>query len=362
MVFIEEQWSGLAWVYLDNALLAMPDLPKPRDKQSTLASRIKEDKIYDYDEQKETSRAVHVLFSAAGTGKTRQIFDLLRQHWGFYMLAPNLEPTQALSTDVDIIEPRRYFASRDTYTMYEDHPRISEHWKSTTIHVFQPLVVARVALLYEFLRRHPEATPTQWLWLQISCKVLDPFDALYRLFRLVDPDCLGFEPGISIQAEMPGDLVPKCHNLLKDISFEPSGVSLYYCFDEAQYTFQVPEALSMLSDLYNTLTLSFTMSLDRELGYVERPGELDSTETSPREIESASDAASRSTSDDMPTINPTLVVSGTSLQIEKLEETLDNLSTYTWGKDEVPVTKWDSYLVHSDFPLITSHMDFWKLY
>lgn len=64
----------------------------------------------------------------------------------------------------------------------------------------------------------------------------------------------------------------------------------------------------------------------------------------------------------MPIINPTLVVSGTSLQIEKLEETLDILSTYTWGKDEIPVTKWDSYLVHNEFPLITSYMDFWKLY
>jgi hypothetical protein len=362
MVFIEEQWSGLAWVYLDNALLAMPGLPEPKDTESTFANRIKEDKIQDHDEKKETARAVHVLFSAAGTGKTRQIFELLRQHWGFYMLAPNLEPTQALSTDVDIIEPRRYFTSRDTYTMYEDHPQISENWKSTAIHVFVSLIVSRVALLYEFIRRHPEATPTKWLWLQISCKAFDPFDALYRLFRLVDPDYLGCEAGISIQAEMPGYVVPKCHALLEDISPQSSDVSLYYCFDEAQYTLETPEALSMLSDLYNTLTLFFTMSLDSELGHFKHSGEPDSTETTPREINSASDAASCSTSDDIPIINSTLVVSGTSLQIEKLEETLDSLSIYTWGEGEIPVTKWDSYLVHNEFPLITSYMDFWKLY
>ncbi|KAF5679155.1 hypothetical protein FHETE_896 [Fusarium heterosporum] len=362
MVFIEEQWRELAWVYLDNALSTVPDFPLPEHAKSSFIDDRKNDAADYIDEGKKTARAVHVLFSAAGTGKTQQIFRLLQEHWGFYMLAPNLEPTPASPADTEIIEPRRYSASRDTYTVYEDHPLTNPKWDSDSVNVFRPIVVARAALLAEFLRRHAKASPRIWLWLQISCKTFDPFDALYRLFRLSDPSYLGLDSVVSIKAEMPRDMVPDCYALLKDRSSSSSDVFLYHCLDEAQYTFWDPEALSMFYDLYESLTEDFMMQSDWQPRH-DNPLEVHESVTIPPQNDvSFNEVPPWNIDDGMPEINHSLLVSGTSLEVQRLEEILAQLFGKIWGDDDPPPEQWTKYQIHTVFPLIASDSDFWMLY
>ncbi|KAF5010811.1 hypothetical protein FDECE_3054 [Fusarium decemcellulare] len=369
MVYVEEQWNNLAWVYLDAALSKVPDIAHPEADASSSAfiRRIQNDKIYDYDDKKESARAVHVLFSAAGTGKTRQIFELLQHHWGFYMLPPNLEPTQVPPSgwhekeNIDILGPQRYAASRDTYTMFDDHPQMGPNWGSDSVNVFQAIIVSRVALLHEFLLRHPSPTPTKWLWLQISCAMFDPFDALYRLFRLADTEHLGLDAAISIGAEMPGYLVPKCYAVLEDRFPQSGEISLCYCIDEAQTTIDSPQASAMFGHLYDALSLFYALSRDA-MPVTQEASQSDQV----AEASDGGDFIRREIvwqiNDEMPIIDPILVVSGTSLNLDKVREMLANCSTDTWGSDEPAVTKWEAYLLHDTFPLVSSDADFWNLY
>ncbi|CVK96763.1 uncharacterized protein FMAN_11092 [Fusarium mangiferae] len=360
MVYIEEQWKNIAWVYLDCAVPAIPNLDMLGDVESSLMDRIEKDKVFGENEKRETPRSVHVLFSSAGTGKTRQIFELLQKQWGFYLLAPNLAPKAELSrTDgkdhegMDIIDTKRYSASRDTYTMFEDHPQMIPEWISKEINVFRPLIVARVALLYEFLRRYPSPTPRQWLWLQVSCDNCDPFDALYRLFRLSADQYLWWDEYVYVWAEIPGFIIYKCYSFL---SKEPNQFfkgSLYHCFDEAQLTLDDPQASSMLRHLYETLTLT----------YVVPWASANNKELVDRHMEDPeSDARSLQTSDEMPYVDPILVLLGTSLRLEVLQENLATYSSDAWGEGEETVTKWDSYRIDDTFQLIASDADFWALY
>ncbi|QGI98587.1 hypothetical protein CEK26_011656 [Fusarium fujikuroi] len=360
MVYIEEQWKNIAWVYLDCAVPAIPNLDILGDVESSLLDRIEKDQVFGRSESRETPRSVHVLFSSAGTGKTRQIFELLQKQWGFYLLAPNLAPKAELSrTDgkchegMDIIDTKRYSASRDTYTMFEDHPEMIPEWISKNINVFRPLIVARVALLYEFLRRYPSPTPRQWLWLQISCDNCDPFDALYRLFRLSADRYLWWDEYVYVWAEIPGFIVHKCYSFLSKHSDQLFKGSLYHCFDEAQLTLDDPQSSSMLSHLYATLTLMYVVPLagpnTEELG----DDHMEDQE---------SDTRSLQTSDAMPYIDPILVISGTSLRLEVLKEKLATYSSDAWVEGGEAVKKWDSYRIDDTFQLIASDADFWALY
>ncbi|KLO93681.1 Uncharacterized protein LW94_12456 [Fusarium fujikuroi] len=360
MVYIEEQWKNIAWVYLDCAVPAIPNLDILGDVESSLLDRIEKDQVFGRSESRETPRSVHVLFSSAGTGKTRQIFELLQKQWGFYLLAPNLAPKAELSrTDgkchegMDIIDTKRYSASRDTYTMFEDHPEMIPEWISKNINVFRPLIVARVALLYEFLRRYPSPTPRQWLWLQISCDNCDPFDALYRLFRLSADRYLWWDEYVYVWAEIPAFIVHKCYSFLSKHSDQLFKGSLYHCFDEAQLTFDDAQSSSMLSHLYATLTLMYVVPLagpnTEELG----DDHMEDQE---------SDTRSLQTSDAMPYIDPILVISGTSLRLEVLKEKLATYSSDAWVEGGETMKKWDSNRIDDTFQLIASDADFWALY
>ncbi|KAI8717224.1 hypothetical protein NCS52_00797600 [Fusarium sp. LHS14.1] len=367
MVYMEEQWAKLAWVYLDAAISDMPELADPKEDPSTTSfiKKLRDDKVPDRDHGEEMTRAVHVLFAAAGTGKTRQIFGLLQQHWGFYIMSPNLEPTDASSTEQegregsDILGAQRYAASRDTYTMFEDHPQIDPNWYPEDVDLFRPIIVARVALLYEFLIRHPSATPMMWLWLQISCAAFDPFDALYRLFRLTDTEYLGIDATVFLHAEIPGHLVPRCYALLEDRFWKPSGLPLCYCMDETQTTIDNPQASEMFGHLYNSLTYFYALS---NHDWSAASVALRRQQPSEDEDDSPDQDAPWQMGDEMPKINPILLISGTSLNLEKIREMLALFSTDTWGDDEPPVDCWEAYLVHNMFPLVSSDEDFWRLY
>jgi hypothetical protein len=355
MVYMEEQWKNIAWVFLDCAVPEIPNLDVLGDVESSLMDRIAKDKIFGESKKRETPRSVHVLFSSAGTGKTRQIFELLQKQWGFYLLAPNLAPTAEHSKyeGMDMIDTKRYSASRDTYTMFVDHPQMIPECISEEINVFKPIIVARVALLYEFLRRYPSPTPRQWLWLQISCDTCDPFDALYRLFRLSADQYLWWDEYVYVWAEIPGFIVHKCYSFLSKHPDQLFNASLYHCFDEAQLTLDDARASSMLSHLYATLALMYAIPLSGHNTEERVDEDMEDQE---------GDAMSLQTSDDMPYIDPILVISGTSLRLEVLKENIATYSLDAWGEPEETVKKWDSYRIHDTFQLIASDADFWALY
>lgn len=367
MVYMEEQWKNVAWVYLDAALSDMPEMAGPKEDPSSSAfiQRLRNDKVYDRDDKRDMNRAVHVLFAAAGTGKTRQIFGLLQQHWGFYMLAPNLEPTKIVPSGKeerdggDLLGAQRYDASRDTYTMFEHHPQIDPNWDSQDVQLFHPIIVARTALLYEFLTRRSSATPTEWLWLQVSCAAVDPFDALCRLFRLVDTNYLMVDTDVFLDAEIPGHPVPRCYSLLEERFLKPSGLPLCYCIDEVQTTINHPLASTMFGHLYNYLAEFYALS--RDDSFVS-PEASERQESDQGEDDFVGQDAPWQIKDAMPTISPILVVSGTSLNLDTLRERLQTLLTDSWGADERPVDCWEAYLVHNMFPLVSSDQEFWGLY
>ncbi|RBR14202.1 hypothetical protein FVER53590_07707 [Fusarium verticillioides] len=355
MVYMEEQWKNIAWVFLDCAVPEIPNLDTLGDVESSLMDRIAKDKVFGESEKRETLRSVHVLFSSAGTGKTRQIFELLQKQWGFYLLAPNLAPIaeQSKHEGIDMIDTKRYSASRDTYTMFADHPQMIPELISEEVNVFRPLIVARVALLYEFLRRYPSPTPRQWLWLQISCDTCDPFDALYRLFRLSGGQYLWWDEYVYVWAEIPAFIVHKCYSFLSKHPDQLFKASLYHCFDEAQLTLDDPRVSSMLSHLYATLTLMYIIPWSGHNTEERADEDMEDEE---------SDAMSLQTSDDMPYLDPILVISGTSLRLEVLKENLATYSSDAWGEGEKAVKKWDRYRIDDTFQLVASDADFWALY
>ncbi|KAM0432197.1 hypothetical protein ACHAPT_004732 [Fusarium lateritium] len=108
----------------------------------------------------------------------------------------------------------------------------------------------------------------------------------------------------------------------------------------------------MFGQMYDALTYFYALSRDDS-------GQT--TETS-KESGSDSDGGSWQMSDEMPNIDPILVISGTSLNLDKLRENLATFLTDTWGAIDPPVTNWEAYLVHDNFPLVSSDEDFWSLY
>lgn len=107
---------------------------------------------------------------------------------------PRKERTLRSSTTTKLrcLSPHRIFGSRDTFTLFEDTAGIDKLRPRDPANIGYPLLTSRCALLHQFLLARPDATPTEWLWVQISCIDHDAFDALYRLFRLVQVPGLGF--------------------------------------------------------------------------------------------------------------------------------------------------------------------------
>lgn len=354
MVYIDDEWRRLAWVYLDSALAATPSPVSTTRIDSEVLQRLQEDEVSDDDDEgTDNPQSVQVLFSAAGTGKTRRIFQLLQCRWGFYMVAPNLQPGGASLNTPDIVESRRYAVSRDTLTMFEDHPKMDPQWPSRDIQAYLPILAARCALLYEFLDEYPEETPGKWLSLQIGCGTSDPFDALYRLFRLSDPEYLYVDTNIAIHADIPGYMVPSCYALLRDLPSQYFSGTLYHCFDEAQVALDDAKSSSMFTDLYSSLGLYDILATDWNpdfFGAVRKHDEHRGKDQSSLDW----------MEDGMPLIYPILLISGTSLRLGELKETLNTCSTDTW--DTEPRRGWQEPGFHDVFPLVASDQDFWQLY
>lgn len=183
MVYIDDEWKRLAWIYLNNALSTDPNPIGSTRTDSEFLRRMRNDGAFT-DEGGDNRFLVYSLFSADGAGKTHHLSQLLQKHWGSYMVAPNLQPHGEELNTTGFVEPQRYWMSRDTLTMFQDHPEIESQWLREGSLFPLPIIVARCALLYEFLHRYPEQTPGTWLSLQISCQISHPFDTLYSSNKL----------------------------------------------------------------------------------------------------------------------------------------------------------------------------------
>lgn len=367
MLYMEQQWPRLAGVYLDDALSIMPEttVEQTAEPSSAIWSQAWDNQVFDTDEEKEVPLVVHVLFSAAGTGKTRQIFDLLSKHWGFYFLPPGLMPTDTstvttLTTDAaDILAPQRYFASRDTYTMRQDYAG-NDLDNISTSNVFQPLFASRVVLLYELLCRRSRTTPQEWLLLQISCTTFDAFDAMSRLFRLARVGFSDTDYSESPEFGTPGEVFQKLQTLLENRNLFFDG-RLYFCMDETQVALEDPNAHQLFEHWYNALTNSYVFSWvhqpapNRDLMVDEAASRTDDGS------ESSGLAVSWRRGDRIRLIDPILVFSGTALNMQSLRAALNRVSRDTWKGEETP-RKWLGELVHHIFHLVTTDEDFWGVY
>lgn len=133
-----------------------------------------------------------ILFGAAGTGETRRILDMLAGAWGMYAIAPGLNPYEK---ERNIVQPSYSGASRDTWSLWQDMNQIKaiigcDFFNSQVQQMIDAWIWSREDLLAHFLIHHKgwkQTTSSEhWMRLQITCtEDFDPFDACWRLFRLI---------------------------------------------------------------------------------------------------------------------------------------------------------------------------------
>lgn len=270
------------------------------------------------------SHAIHLLFSAAGTGKTRQIFDLLRQCWGFYFFAPNLD-AEALREDSEStpLQHCLTFGSRDTHSLFQDYRKMEPGLR---LNPAEALLTSRGVLLAVFLSAKPNATPAEWLRLQVSCTKHDPFDALYRLFRFTTANAA--TPWGTRLHEAMNFWISALANAvqLKKNRFPYKG-HIYFCFDEAQEVLSDGSALDTMS----AMIASVCFDADN-MGIFSVPK--------------------------ADVFRPIVTLSGTSLHLTNMKAGIRQLRE-DW---DLIRGRWQDIKVHEDFPYITTDKGFRDCY
>ncbi|KAL9064993.1 MAG: hypothetical protein Q9161_008515 [Pseudevernia consocians] len=251
-----------------------------------------------------------ILFSTAGTGKTRMLLDLLNQKYGMYIIAPggpleSRDPQDATSPDPAILQPFRGGASKDTLSLWESVRRAPVTAPPCYIQIYaRTLVVSRLLTFEAFLNISPQYQNRQnaegiyrWMLLQINCSHgFDVFDAVWRLVRF----------NIEYNLTVLGNPDPRFDGLI-------------WCIDEAQVALEDPIAEEMFKMIWYEC---------REL----REGE-----------------------------DLTVVLSGTSLRLSTLLQLVHQGATphqQALGSEYYHET----YSIVTDVPLISSVIQFWQLY
>lgn len=361
----------MASSYIQRIIPLLPDSTKSGllPPETSLLSSILAEVSFDDDDEKEVPRAVHILFAPAGTGKTRRIFELLHQRWGFYISPPNLVPpttSPGIGADWDsnMLHPQRLFGSRDTYSFFLDCPIIPKSSAAINVNLYEHILIARFALFREFLLQSPEPDPRQWLLIQISCADMDPFDALSRLFRLAQDDVLGFGHSdyereyecqvVSTVASM--QLCVEATKTKVNARFFDEGHT-YFCFDEAQTMLGNERASRMMDHMYEAVLCLYAMT-KCEHGH---QTEASSGDTYDEDMDSAM-AESASVEPSYSVIDPMLIFSGTALDIDKMKIAIDSALNVLFDKETPPPQKWKEQHVHHSFPLVANDGSFWQLY
>lgn len=138
-----------------------------------------------------------ILFSTAGTGKTRLLLDLLSESLGMYIMAPGVpvRPAGSEAATVGVstlLRPVRGNASRDTLSLWESLDKAT--FKIEVLDARElgaTIVYARTMVFDTFTKHFPEysnpdpITCQVWMQLQVNCiPHFDPFDLAWRFARL----------------------------------------------------------------------------------------------------------------------------------------------------------------------------------
>jgi hypothetical protein len=282
---------------MERIVKGMPDLSQlyEEEGESKMWEEIQtSNRVQDPDHACEVPSSAHVLFSAAGTGKTRHAFDVLRKRFGLYFLSPNLAPVTEREFEdgwnSNPPTPSGAFGSRDAYTLYQSllkfQGQTALDQRILSLISADDLISARSSLLIRWLHCQEAPRPRDWLWLQISCSQWDTFDALYRLFRLADSDVLADSDGLA--GEMPLALMKDWIYRVTDKTDLTHEVPIV--LDEAQTSLNNTSAELALSRLYTAVLTIYTSSMVDE----DPP--------------------------DLGLVNPTLVITGTSFDKVKMQK------------------------------------------
>lgn len=151
-----------------------------------------------------TENKIHLYVGPSGCGKTHKLRQLLKRHWGLYLVAGNLSPRpqsdgQQPHEDQAFLDQlgcqaRRSGGSRDTHTWYNDLKMmvgIVQYKLSCEFLAgdrFKKLLHIRFRILEDFLQLYPERrTPAAWLNFQTTLEPSgrDIFNDLFRISRFV---------------------------------------------------------------------------------------------------------------------------------------------------------------------------------
>ena len=175
-LYVELKLRPLMQTYVTMAIESLP--PNPR-----LSSIMKKNT-----KKRITKKRTKLLFSAAGTGKTRFLLDSLLDNKGFYVVLPGIEEEPDY---IDGICPSRGGASVDICSLsdvmryYPSLSRFTEWFEKLSDQLVDSRFKVRdeFCSVHERLRKHSD-TNVDWVRFQVNCSSsCDLFDAVWRLKR-----------------------------------------------------------------------------------------------------------------------------------------------------------------------------------
>lgn len=210
--YVQRKSNHLIPIFLRHSLNLLTPLP-PIAVPATLDTNPEFDKT-----------TTTILFSTAGTGKTRSLLDLLNKKFGMYIVAPGVPKRPSGSENIaseksNLLLPFRSDASEDTSSLQKAFDAAS--FQMSTSDVFElsdAILDARLVVFRYFWDNFPTyRNPPTWIQLQTNCaSPYDPFDLVWRLVRLDHGSCMK-----RLQSWLgPSDLI--------------------WCFDEVQTAFENP--------------------------------------------------------------------------------------------------------------------------
>ncbi len=263
---------------------------------------------------RDDSDQVFLLYGVSGSGKTRMIEHFLQENWGYYLLPGDLNLDENRNCG-NLYDPRRQGYSKDSCFLWKILRNIDsfvpgindENNRAMVSEWLRRLIRARHLVFNVFLRvaTGRDQTPAYWLEFQKYCCEFDPFETLFRLLLLVNSHRL--------------DLVFDT----KDLDLWRQGNTLYYCLDEAQCYFNSRTSVKASSESNDENIMQL---LCREILFVVRNNDILSRK-------------------------PRVIISGTSLKLQKMVDTIHatkQIRRSDWEQGPTECIKL------TDFPLLTS--------
>ncbi|KAJ9616878.1 hypothetical protein H2200_000598 [Cladophialophora chaetospira] len=245
--YIDERLDSLAQSCLKFALTALPAYPPRNTSLSPIPTSVSEIKDIGASDVDTTT----VLFSTAGTGKSRWLLDDISQRWGMYIMAPSDRPQSSGDNNPNLLQFESGSSSKDSFSMWKTaammNPAMSEDLFSGSLPDYSSssalsLLINRLTLLRNYIIGWSErACPRNWMLLQITCGDFDAFDLVWRLirhFRFADLASLSAFSEMKVQ-----------------------GISPIWCFDEVQQSFEDYHGQDLLQSMWSEVLLSGSKSI-----------------------------------------------------------------------------------------------------